>query len=63
MQIKLNENKEFVQEMRQALKDNDGYCPCVVVKSPETKCMCKAFLEQTEDGQCHCGLYNKTNMI
>lgn len=58
MKIVLNPDEEFVTEMRQALKDNDGYCPCVMEKTPDSKCMCKAFLEMKE-GACHCGLYTK----
>lgn len=58
MRIELNPDKEFVKEFREKLKANDGYCPCRVVKTPETKCMCKEFKEQKE-GECHCGLYIK----
>lgn len=58
MRIELNPDKEFVKEFREKLKANDGYCPCRVVKTPETKCMCKEFKEQKE-GECHCGLYVK----
>lgn len=63
MQIKLNDDKQFVREMRKALKDNNGYCPCALEKTPNTKCMCKTFREQTKDGFCHCGLYHKTNIV
>lgn len=41
------------------VKENDGYCPCAVQKVPETKCICKDFIEQTEPGPCHCGRYKK----
>lgn len=58
MRIELNPDKEFVKEFREKLKANDGYCPCRVIKTPETKCMCKEFKEQ-EEGECHCGLYIK----
>lgn len=60
MQIKTNPDKEHVDKIRKLLKANDGYCPCVLGKSPETKCMCKEFLEATEPGPCHCGLYIKS---
>ena len=59
MAIKLNPDKEFVQMFKEKLKANDGYCPCRVSKTPDTKCMCKEFREQ-EEGECHCGLYSKT---
>lgn len=48
------------EEIAAAVKENDGYCICAVVKTPDTKCMCKEFLEQKENGICHCGLYKKT---
>ena len=38
---------------------NNGYCPCAIEKTPDTKCMCKEFREQKEPGLCHCGLYEK----
>ena len=58
MIIRVNKDKKFVAEMRQAIKDNEGYCPCVITRSPDTKCMCKEFREM-ESGTCHCGLYTK----
>ena len=56
--IKLNPDKEYVEEVRTRLKDNDGYCPCRIDKTPDTKCMCKDFRDMKE-GMCHCGLYIK----
>lgn len=58
MRIELNPDKEFVKAFREKLKANDGYCPCRTTKTPETKCMCKEFLD-AEEGECHCGLYKK----
>ena len=58
MIIRVNKDKQFVAEMRQAIKDSEGYCPCVITRSPDTKCMCKEFREM-ESGTCHCGLYTK----
>ena len=58
MKIKLNDDTELVKEIIQQLKDNQGYCPCRLSKTPETKCMCKEFREQYS-GICHCGLYEK----
>lgn len=51
---------EIVSEIREQLKANDGYCPCRLNKTPETKCMCKEFRDQIKAGApgvCHCGLY------
>lgn len=58
MKITINPDTEFVAEMRKALKNNDGFCPCALTKSEDTKCMCKEFREM-ESGTCHCGLYTK----
>lgn len=58
MTIKVNPDKEFVKEIRKKIKQNDGYCPCRIIKNEDTKCICKEFLEQ-EEGECHCGLYYK----
>lgn len=58
--ISLAEDKELVQEIRAAIKENNGYCPCRLEKTPDTKCMCKDFRDQInrgEQGACHCGLY------
>ena len=59
MKIRLNKDKETVNYIKTKLKENDGYCPCRLVKTEDTKCMCKEFREQTEPGLCHCELYEK----
>lgn len=59
MRIKTNPDKTHVAEIRKQLKENDNYCPCVLEKTPDTKCMCKEFREMKE-GMCHCGLFIKT---
>lgn len=59
MRIKISDNKEVVEEVRKKLKENSGYCPCKLFKNEDTKCICKEFREQTELGECHCGLYVK----
>ena len=59
MAIRLSDDKELVEEIRQKLKENDGYCPCRIEKNEDTKCMCKEFREQ-DSGECHCGLFVKT---
>lgn len=56
--IKVNPDEEYVREIRQKLKANNGYCPCSLIKNEDTKCMCKEFRE-SESGWCHCGLYHK----
>lgn len=59
MKIKVSEDTTLVNNIRNLLKENDGYCPCSVLKSEDTKCMCKDFREQQIPGPCHCGLYEK----
>ena len=58
MKIIQNPNKDFVEQMLKALKENSNYCPCKTEKTKDTKCICKEFREQ-KDGWCHCGLYYK----
>ena len=59
LKIKLNEDNAIVEEIRQALKNNEGYCPCRILRTPDNKCMCKEFRDQQTEGLCHCGLYRK----
>ena len=64
MAVRLNDNKEIVNEIRKGLKHTGGYCPCRVERSDETKCICREFKEQIADpdfeGYCHCMLYYKS---
>lgn len=63
--VRLNENKEIVQQIREGLKATGGYCPCRLERTEDTRCMCKEFREQIADpsyeGYCHCLLYYKDN--
>ena len=63
MKIKLNENKEVVDIVKQGLQQSGGYCPCRRERTEDTKCMCREFREQIADpefeGYCHCMLYYK----
>lgn len=60
MTIKINPDKDFVKDMRKAIKKNNGYCVCALEKTKDTRCMCKDFIEDTEPGNwCRCGLYYK----
>ena len=64
MEIKLNPNKEIVDIIKKGLKEKNGYCPCKLEVSEDTKCMCKEFREQIAnenfEGFCHCMLYYKS---
>lgn len=60
MKIKLNPDNSLVVDIREKIKNNDGYCPCNLVKTPDTLCMCKDFrnmVNSNKAGECHCGLY------
>ena len=58
MKIIKTTDKEYAKTVLEAIKNNNGYCPCALEKTNDTKCMCKAFREM-ERGVCHCGLYVK----
>ena len=60
MKIKVSDDIEHVELIRQKLKENNGFCPCKLEKNNDTRCICKEFSEQ-ESGKCHCGLYIKYN--
>ena len=63
MKVTTNPDKEYVKEIREKLKANNGYCLCRIRKTEDTKCMCKEFrdmMERNESGTCHCGLYVAT---
>lgn len=59
LKIVPNPDQEFLKEITQRVIDNDGYCPCLLYKNPDTKCMCKDFREQTTPGFCHCKRFMK----
>lgn len=64
MKVKVVDDRVKVTEIGQAIKDNDGYCPCKLIKNKDTKCICKEFREQIDAGilgECHCGLYEVVN--
>ncbi len=58
MTIRQNPDEAYANEVRKKLKENGGYCPCHLEKTPDTKCMCKEFRD-AKNGMCHCGLYIK----
>lgn len=49
---------EIDKSVADLVKQNNGYCPCAIVKNEDTKCMCKEFREQVT-GDCHCGRFRK----
>lgn len=50
---------EVNPSIRANVEANNGYCPCAIWQTPDTKCMCKDFREQTEPGECYCGRFEK----
>lgn len=63
LKILLNKDNDVVNAVRQGLVETGGYCPCRLVKSEQTKCMCEEFRNQIAEpnfeGYCHCMLYFK----
>lgn len=59
MKIIPNPDEDIYNQVTQAVKDNEGYCPCELEKNKDTKCICKNFREQTDPGECHCGRFVK----
>ena len=63
MRVYENPDKETVRIVREGLAQKDGYCPCRLERTPDTKCMCTEFKNQIKDpdfeGFCHCMLYYK----
>ena len=59
IKIVISSDTEKVNAIRKALQENDGYCPCEIHRTPDTKGMCKAVKGQDVPGPCHCGLYEK----
>ena len=60
VKVQVNPDKEIVEEIKKRLKENGGYCPCKLVNTDDTRCMCKEFrdmIEAGEQAECHCGLF------
>ena len=54
----LNQDNQDINIILDIIHEQEGYCPCVIEKNDDTKCMCKAFREQ-QDGMCECGVFIK----
>lgn len=61
-------DKEKVKEIRNRIRENDGYCPCTLdpctLEKIKTLYVCgesleKMLKEDVKDGYCNCGLYFK----
>ena len=61
IRVTINPNKDFVKEIREQIKANNGHCACAISFNADNKCICKEFRQQIDDGiagECHCGLYH-----
>jgi hypothetical protein len=54
-----NRNVDKYNQMTIAVNENNGYCPCMIEQSEDTKCICKEFKEQDYEGKCHCERFEK----
>lgn len=54
-----NPSEEEYNEITEAVKLNDNYCPCLSYKNDDTKCMCKEFRDSKDTDFCHCGRFYK----
>ena len=52
--VEVNEN--LVDFFVNSINQNNGYCPCRVDKTPDTKCPCK---DLRENSKCVCGLFKE----
>ena len=61
MKIKQYADQELAAEIRAAIKEAQGHCPCVleICRNADTKCMCKEFRESPVNTIYNCGLYIK----
>lgn len=50
----LTPNQEKAEKIIKSIYKNDGYCPCRLTKSEDSKCPC---VEMIENHNCHCGLF------
>ncbi len=56
--IRRTDDHVHADNVLKALRENDGYCPCAIVKTEDTKCLCGDFTRMTE-GTCRCKLFIK----
>lgn len=59
VKIIINPSEEDYKEITAAVTNNDGYCPCAIVKNEDTKCVCKEFRDSDNVDFCHCGRFYK----
>ena len=58
---------EIDHSVKEKVDANNGYCPCIIVQSRDSICMCKEFrdkitsLKTGESHTCRCGRYRAIN--
>ena len=58
--VRINPDLDVAYKIMDSVRKNNGFCPCRVVNSEDTKCMCKEFRDSVlnnDYGFCHCGLF------
>ena len=63
--IVMTDNLKLRKKLIKALKQNGGYCPCMVEHIPDNACKCKEFRDMVENGvygECRCGLWINKEM-
>ena len=61
----IEENEELKNTIKEALRKNNGFCPCVAnsIGKEEYRCICRDMIENVPVGEsCHCGLYIKDEL-
>ena len=59
MKLTIQPDKFKREAILKAIKDNQGYCPCQLGRTEDTKCVCKDCLNIPVGTWCHCELYYK----
>lgn len=59
LKVYKNPDAETYEKVSTAVKENRGYCPCELQKTPETKCPCANFRNSNIANVCHCGRFFK----
>lgn len=62
LKIFKNPDKEAYKSIMAEVKANDGFCPCRLERTLDTKCPCKEFRNQISEGECHCGAFQKVEV-
>lgn len=62
MKVVKNPDEKIYEKVTKAVIANSGYCPCLIQKNDDTKCMCREFIERPTVGACRCGRFVKTEV-